>query len=311
MDGNRAYSRLHWLLGRGEFVVTAECGPPRGADRLVVEKKAQYLKGYVDAVNVTDCQTAVARLCSLAACVMLKGLGLEPTLQMTCRDRNRLALTADLYGAAALGIPNVLCLTGDHQKFGDHPTAKGVYDLDSIGLIDLVRRLRDEGRTLSGEEVEGRPRLFIGAAENPFADPFEFRVTRLKKKITAGCQFIQTQCVYDMQRFGEWMKRVVDVGLHEKCHILAGVTPMKSVGMARYMQKSVPGMIVPEALIERLKGAPADQRAQEGIRIAVEQIQALREMKGVAGIHLMAIEWEERVPEIVKEAGLLPRLSEV
>jgi methylenetetrahydrofolate reductase (NADPH) len=309
MDGDRDLSRLHWLLRKGEFVVTSECGPPRGADRSVIERKAQYLKESVDAVNVTDCQTAVARLSSLAACVVLKGLGLEPTLQMTCRDRNRLALTADLYGASALGINNVLCLTGDHQKFGDHPTAKGVYDLDSVALIHLVRKLRDEGRTLSGEEVEGKPSFLIGAAENPFADPFEYRVARLKKKIAAGCQFVQTQCIYDMQRFAEWMRRVVDQGLHQRCYILAGITPMKSVGMARYMQSSVPGMIVPDELIERLKSAPKERRAELGIKIAVEQIQQLRQMEGIAGIHLMAIEWEERVPEIVSEAGLLPRPS--
>ena len=309
MDGNGAYSHLHRLLEAGTFVITGECGPPRGADRSVIEEKAGYLKGNVDAINVTDCQTAVARLSSVAACSILKGLGLEPTLQMTCRDRNRLAITADLFGASALGIHNLLCLTGDHQKFGDHPTAKGVYDLDSVSLIDMVKKLRDEGVTLSGEQVESRPRFFIGAAENPFADPFEFRAIRLKKKIAAGCEFIQTQCVYDMQRFVEWMKRVVDQGLHEKCYILAGVTPMKSVGMARYMQGSVPGMIVPEALIERLKAAPKEKRADEGIKIAVEQIQQLREMEGIAGIHLMAIEWEERVPDIVSAAGLLPRPS--
>jgi len=299
-------SRLHQLLARGEFVVTGECGPPKGADRSIVEKKASYLKGNVDAVNVTDCQTAVARMSSLATCVILKELGLEPNLQMTCRDRNRIAITADIFGAYALGIRNILCLTGDHQKFGNHPEAKGVYDLDSVGLIQLVRALRD-GKTINGEDVEGAPRMFIGAAENPFADPFEYRVLRLKKKINAGCQFIQTQCIYDISRFREWMKRVVDAGLHEKCYVLAGITPLKSVGMARYMQKMVPGMIVPDELIERLKGMPKEKRADEGIKIAVEQIQQTREIEGVAGIHLMAIEWEERVPEIVKAAGLLPR----
>ena len=308
MEGN-GYSGLHKLLQKGEFVITGECGPPRGADRSVIEKKMEYLKGNVDAVNVTDCQTAVARLSSFATCVMLKESGLEPNLQMTCRDRNRIAITADLFGASALGIHNLLCLTGDHQKFGDHPTAKGVFDLDSVSLIAMVKRLRDEGKTLSGDEVEGRPKFFIGAAVNPFADPFDFRITRFKKKINAGCEFVQTQCIYDLERFKEWMKRIVDEGLHKKCYILAGVTPLKSVGMARYMQKSVPGMIVPEELIERLKGVPKEKRADEGVKIAVEQIQKLREMEGVAGIHLMAIEWEERVPEIVKGAGLLPRPS--
>jgi len=305
--GNGHLSGLHRLLSEGKFVITGECGPPKGADRATVERKAAYLKGNVDAVNVTDCQTAVARLSSFGTCVILKEKGLEPTLQMTCRDRNRIALTADVFGAHACGIHNLLCLTGDHQKFGNHPEARGVYDIDSVGLIQMVRRLRDEGRTLSGDEVEGKPRIFIGAAVNPFADPFDYRVLRLKKKIDAGCQFVQTQCIYDMERFDEFMKRVVDAGLHERCHVLAGVTPFKSVGMARYMQKSVPGMIVPESYIERLKGVPKEKRADEGIKIAVEQIQKLRETEGVAGVHLMAIEWEERVPEIVKEAGLLPR----
>ncbi|MCX7703194.1 MAG: methylenetetrahydrofolate reductase [Planctomycetota bacterium] len=307
MGDGEVTSRLQKLLESGEFVVTGECGPPKGADRSVIEKKAQYLKGNVDAVNVTDCQTAVARLSSFATSLLLKEKGIEPNLQMTCRDRNRIAMVADLYGASALGIHNLLCLTGDHQKFGNFPTAKGVYDLDSVSLIAMVKKMRDEGKTLTGEEIEGKPYFFIGAAENPFADPLEFRHIRLKKKIDAGCQFIQTQCIYDIPRFKEWMKRVVDSGLHKRCYILAGVTPLKSVGMAKYMATSVPGMTVPDSYIERLKAAPKDKREEEGIKICVEQIQELREVEGVAGIHLMAIEWEEKVPEIMAQAKLLPR----
>ncbi|RLB18524.1 MAG: methylenetetrahydrofolate reductase, partial [Deltaproteobacteria bacterium] len=258
-------------------------------------------------VNITDNQTAVVRMSSLAASAIMVGENLEPNYQLVCRDRNRLAIMSDILGAYSLGIRNMLCLSGDHQKFGDHPNAKGVFDIDSIQLLGMVKRMRDEGRFLSGAEIEDPPRLFIGAASNPFAEPFEWRVHRLAKKIEAGADFIQTQCIYNMDKFREFMKRVVDMGLHEKCYILAGVTPMKSVGMARYMAKQVPGMDVPESLIKRLKGAGKGKAAEEGIKFAVEQIQEFKEMEGVAGVHLMAIEWEHRVPEIAEMAGMLPR----
>jgi methylenetetrahydrofolate reductase (NADPH) len=273
----------------------------------VIRKKGELLKGVVDAINVTDNQTSVVRMSSLASCVILKGMGFDPILQMVCRDRNRIAIQSDILGAAALGINNILCLSGDHQKFGDHPKAKNVFDIDSVQLINTVRNLREDGKFIGGEEVKGKPMLFIGAAENPFADPFEIRAARLGKKVKAGCQFIQTQCIYNLERFERWMGMVRDRGLHEKCAVLAGVTPFKSVGMARYMKNQVPGMDVPDAMIERMKAVPKEKQAEEGIKICVETIQRLKEIPGVRGIHIMAIEWEEKVSEIAKAAGLLPR----
>ncbi len=300
-------SNLEKVLEAGHFAFTGELGPPRGADVEEVRKKAAFLKGNVDAVNITDNQTAVVRMSSWAASLILIQEGLEPNFQMVCRDRNRLAMQADILGASAHGIKNMLCLSGDHQSFGDHPSAMGVFDLDSMQLINMVKQMRDEGTFLSGAELDGRPEIFIGAASNPFAEPYEWRVHRLAKKISAGVDFIQTQCIYNMDRFREFMKKAVDMGLAEKCYILAGVTPLKSVGMARYMANSVPGMDVPDELIDRLRAAPKGKKADEGIKIAIEQIQEFKEMEGVAGVHLMAIEWEHRVPEITEMAGVLPR----
>ena len=300
-------SKLEKIWDSGGFIVTSECGPPRGADADVVRKKGEFLRGVVDGVNVTDNQTSVVRMSSLSACAILKGMGLEPILQMVCRDRNRIALQSDILGAAALGINNMLCLSGDHQKFGDHPQGKNVYDIDSMQLIQTVYRMREEGKFLGGDEIKGKPVIFIGAAENPFADPFEIRAARLGKKVKAGCQFIQTQCIYNLEKFSRWMQMVCDRGLHEQCAILAGVTPMKSAGMANYMKKNVPGMDVPDDMIERMKGTPKEKQAEEGIKICVESIEKLKEIPGVRGIHIMAIEWEEKVAEIVKAAGLLPR----
>lgn len=300
-------SRLEKILKSGQFAVTAECGPPRGADANVIREKCKLLKGNADAFNITDNQTSVVRMSSIASAVVMMQEGMEPIMQMVCRDRNRIAIQSDILGGAALGIKNMLCLSGDHQKFGDHPQAKNVFDIDSIQLISTVRRMRDEGKFLGGEEIKGVPKLFVGAAANPFADPFEIRVPRLAKKVRAGVEFIQTQCIFNLQKFGEWMKQVVDRGLHEKVYILGGVTPFKSFGMARYMAKNVPGMDVPDDLLQRMKDTPKEKQAEEGIKIAVETIQQLREMTGIAGVHIMAIEWEEKVHEIVSNAGLLPR----
>jgi methylenetetrahydrofolate reductase (NADPH) len=300
-------SNLERVLKSGSFAVTSECGPPRGADAEVVRRKGAFLKGYADCVNVTDNQTSVVRMSSFSACLVLKEMGFDPVMQMVCRDRNRIAMQSDILGAAALGINNLLCLSGDHQRFGDHPTAKNVYDIDSIQLIQTVRRMRDEGKFISGEEVKGKPSIFIGCAENPFADPFDIRALRLAKKAAAGAQFVQTQCIFNVEKFEKWMEMVRNLGVHEKMYILAGITPMKSIGMARYMKTSVPGMDVPEEQIERLKNVPKEKVAEEGIRIAVETIERVRAIKGVAGVHIMAIEWEDRVPEIVKAAGLYPR----
>ncbi len=300
-------SNLEKILRAGHFAFTGELGPPRGAHAEEVRKKAAHLKGRVDAVNITDNQTAVVRMASWAASLILIQEGIEPNYQMVCRDRNRLAMQADILGASALGIRNMLCLSGDHCLFGDHPTAKGVFDLDSIQLIRMVKQLRDEGKFQGGAEVDGRPSIFIGAAANPFADPFEWRVQRLAKKVEAGVDFIQTQCIYNMAKFREFIRLANEEGLTEKVFILAGITPMKSLGMAKYMKTKVPGMDVPDEIITRLQGVARDKQAEEGIRIALEQIAELKEMKGVHGIHLMAIEWEHRVPEIAERAGMLPR----
>jgi methylenetetrahydrofolate reductase (NADPH) len=300
-------SNLEKVLQAGHFAFTGELGPPRGAHADEVRKKAAHLKGRVDAVNITDNQTAVVRMASWAASLLLIQEGLEPNYQMVCRDRNRLAMQADILGASALGIRNMLCLSGDHCQFGDHPTAKGVFDIDSMQLIGMVRQMRDEGKFLSGAEVDGRPQIFIGAAANPFADPFEWRVHRLAKKAKAGVDFIQTQCIYNMPKFREFIRQANDMGLTEKVYILAGITPMKSLGMAKYMKAKVPGMDVPDEIITRLQGVARDKQAEEGIKIALEQIAELKQMRGVAGVHLMAIEWEHRVPEIAERAGMLPR----
>ncbi|MBC2711541.1 MAG: methylenetetrahydrofolate reductase [Desulfosarcina sp.] len=300
-------SRLQKILSSGEFAVTAECGPPRGVDPEIIRKKGELLKGCVDAVNVTDNQTAIVRMSSIAACAHLVDMGLEPVMQMVTRDRNRIALQSDIMGAYSLGIKNILCLTGDHQTFGSQPDALNVFDIDSMNLVRTVKTMREEGRDMSGFELKGSPKMFIGAAANPFADPFEYRIIRLAKKIDAGADFIQTQCVYNLDRFKQWMKMAVDEGLTEKVHILAGVTPMKSAGMARYMAKRVAGMDVPENLIQRMGGVAKEKAPEEGLKICLETIAELREMEGVHGIHLMAIEWEEVVGEIVAGAGLMPR----
>jgi methylenetetrahydrofolate reductase (NADPH) len=303
----KATSRLKQILAEGQFAVTAECGPPKGADPEAVIRKADLLKGSVDAVNVTDNQTAIVRMSSLAACTLLKSAGLEPVLQAVVRDRNRIALQSDILGASALGIRNVLCLSGDHQKFGNQPQAVGVFDLDSIQFVQAVRSMRDTGAILGGETLSKAPDFFIGAAANPFADPFGFRVVRLAKKIAAGAEFIQTQCVYNLERFGKWIQMAKERGLTEKVHILGGVTPLKSAGMAKYMKSKVAGMDVPDDVIKRMEGVPSKKQAEEGIKICVETIEVLKKTQGVHGIHIMAIEWEEKVREIVERAGLLPR----
>ena len=300
-------SRLQAILDSGQLAVTSECGPPRGADPEVIRQKGELLKDCVDAVNVTDNQTAVVRMSSLAACIHLKEMGLDPVFQMVCRDRNRIAMQSDILGAAGHGISNILCLSGDHQTFGDHPQAANVFDLDSIQLVYTVRKMTDEGKFLGGAEIDSPPKMFVGAAANPFADPLDARIMRLAKKVAAGAQFIQTQCIFNIDRFEEYMTRVREVGLHEKVKILAGMTPMKSVGMARYMQKQVPGMDVPEELIKRLAGVEKGKAGEEGISICVEHIKRIKEIPGVAGFHIMAIEWEQKVPQIVERAGLLPR----
>jgi methylenetetrahydrofolate reductase (NADPH) len=294
-------SNLERILESGQFALTGECGPPKGTSPKAVQKKGELLKSCCDALNVTDNQTAIVRMSSLSGCVLLKELGVEPVLQMVVRDRNRLALQSDILGAAALGILNILCLSGDHQKFGNHPTAKGVYDIDSMQFIQMVKTMRDEHKFLNGEEISGDVPFFIGAAANPFADPFEFRVIRLAKKVSAGADFIQTQGIFDMPKFVEWMKMVRDRGLHEKTHILAGLIPIKSVGMARYMRNNVSGLSLPKELVDRM--SDAKDAKEEGVKICLETIEQLKEVEGVHGVHIMAVAWEDIVPRIAEEAG--------
>lgn len=305
----KSQSNLEQVLAAGHFAVTGECGPPRGANPEVIRKKGGLLKGVVDAVNVTDNQTSVVRMSSIASCVILKSMGFDPIVQMVTRDRNRIALQSDILGAAGLGMNNLLCLSGDHQTFGDDPEAKNVFDIDSIQLIQLVKMMRDEGKFPSGKELEGPPRFFIGAAENPFAEPFEIRPLRLAKKAEAGVDFIQTQCIYNLDRFEKFMDEVRKLGVHTQVKILAGVTPLKSAGMAKFMKKNVAGMDIPDAVIKRLADTPKEEQADKGIELCVESIKRLRQIEGIAGIHVMAIEWEQKVREIVEKAGLLPRPS--
>ncbi len=311
-DNMKSGSNLEKVLAAGHFAVTGELGPPKSADVETIKKKAEFLKGAVDAVNITDNQTAIVRMSSIGAGLLALREGLEPVIQITCRDRNRLAIQADVLGAYALGLKNILCLSGDHQIFGNHATAKNVYDLDSIQLVNMLKTMRDDKLFASGGEIRNtkktpivEPRIFIGAAANPFGDPFEFRVIRLAKKVKAGADFIQTQCIYDMDRFKKWMDGVRNRGLHEQTAILAGITPLKGVKMAEYMRDKVSGLTVPDYLIERLKKAE-DPKA-EGEAIAIEQMQELKEIEGVKGIHIMAIEAESSVKGLVEKAGLFPR----
>jgi methylenetetrahydrofolate reductase (NADPH) len=316
-------SNLERVLAAGEFAATAEIGPPMDCDASVVVKKAEVLKGVADAYNITDNQTGVVRISSIAAALIILREGLEPVMQMTCRDRNRLAMQSDILGAAALGIKNCLCIAGDHQSFGaagrlkGHPGAKNVYDIDSIQLVSVLRGMRDDGKQQGGDPIEKRPPLFIGAAWTPMGEPIEFRPLRLKKKVDAGANFIQTQAVYDVKLFAEQMKIVCNMGLHERTAILPGVIVPRSMAMLRYMHNNVSGVTVPDALIERMgkaKEAAGDDKKQaklkqeeEGVTIAVELIQQLREIPGVKGVHVQAIEWEEIVPKVFDRAGLLPR----
>jgi methylenetetrahydrofolate reductase (NADPH) len=300
-------SRLEKILAAGHLAVTSECGPPRGAKPEEVIAKSKYLAGIVDAVNVTDNQTAMVRMSSLAASILIKQQGLNPLFQVTCRDRNRLAMQADIIGAYSFGIDTMLCLSGDHTKFGDHAMAMNVHDIDSIQMIQMVKDMRDKGLFQGGAEIKGPPKMFIGAAANPFADPFELRVMRLAKKIAAGADFIQTQCIFNVDKFERWMEGVREKGLHKKCYILAGVTPCKSLGAARYMANRVPGMDVPKEIVDRMASVPKEKQAEEGVTICVETIERLKKIEGVAGFHIMAIEWEEKVEEICERAGLLPR----
>jgi len=307
MNNNRAKSHLATLLEAGEFAVAAELSPPRGVDLEAIARGAGILRDYADAVNVTDNQAASVRMSSIAVSALLIQHGVEPVVQMTCRDRNRLGIQSDLLGAAALGARNVLCISGDHGKWGDHPHAKNVFDLDSVQLIQLVRNMVDNGCLDNGKSLKPAPDFFIGAAANPFAPPYEYRPFRLAKKVAAGARFIQTQLIYNVDRFREYMKQVNDLGLHEQVYIFAGVGPLKSVRAAEFMATKVAGMDVPQALVDRMAKTPKAAQPEEGIRICTEIIEQVREIPGVAGLHIMAVHWADSVPEIVSRAGLYPR----
>jgi len=295
--------RLEALLQSGAFVVTSELSPPDSADPEDLHQAAAVFSGAVDALNVTDGAGAYCHLSSLAACTLLFRSGCEPIMQMTCRDRNRIAIQSDILGAAALGITNLLCLTGDGVEHGDHPGAKPVFDLDAVSLLDTARTLRDEGRYLSGRRLRSAPRLLLGAADNPFAPPFDARPVRLAKKIAAGARFVQTQYCFDVPLLARYMQRVRDEGLHERCFILVGVGPLVSVKAAQWLQRRVPGVRIPDTVIARLESAADPLR--EGIRICVEIVQQLREIPGVAGVHVMAHRHHDLVAEIVAGSGAL------
>jgi methylenetetrahydrofolate reductase (NADPH) len=299
-------SNLQRVLSEGKFAVTAEIGPPKGSDSNKIREKAQIVKGHADAFNVTDNQTAVVRLSSLGGCFILLKMGLEPVMQMGCRDRNRIALQSDVLGAAANGIKNILFVTGDHQSFGNHPGAKGVYDLDSIQLIQIVRDMRDKGIFQSGDKIlAGNPDIFIGAAANPFSSSYEITVDHLEKKIEAGADFIQTQSVFNLEKFNIWMDKIRSRGLDKRIYILAGVTPLKSLKMAERMKFHVPGVDVPDVVYNRMKKSTDPQK--EGFEIALELINEIKKIKGVHGIHITALFWEDVIPRLVEESGLYPR----
>lgn len=301
----RSGSTLEKVLEAGHFAVTCELGPPKGADGTEVRELAQLLKGSVDAANVTDNQTAVVRMSSIGAARLMLDEGLEPVMQMVTRDRNRIAIQSDILGAAAMGIKNVLCLTGDHQSLGNNPQAKSVWDIDSLQQLAMLKAMRDEGVDAGGEELQGRPEIFLGAAANPFGDPTSFRVTRLAKKINAGADFIQTQVIFDVARYEVWMEEARDRGLLDKVHVMGGIVPLKSAGAAKYMQKMVAGIYVPDEIVTRMKAA--EKGKKEGRKIALELIEQLKTVKGNHGVHIMAIMWEKLVPKLTEEAGLLPR----
>jgi methylenetetrahydrofolate reductase (NADH) len=290
---------LRTRLASGQVVVTAEIGPPRGADPAAIGAKIGPLHGWVDAVNVTDNQGGFARMSSLAGSVLALAAGVDPVMQLTCRDRNRIALQSDLLGAAALGIRNVLLMTGDHPRFGDHPQARPVFDLDGSQLVQAARGLRDHGRLLSGRTLAAAPDWLIGAVADPFAP-----AARLARKVAAGAEFVQTQYVFDVPRFARWLGEVRDLGLDERCAILAGVGPVRSIRALEHLTDRLPGVQIPAALARRLGGVPAGQVAAEGLRICADTIQQLLQLPGVRGIHLMAPGFEHGVPEILDLAGL-------
>jgi len=297
-------SNLQKILEAGHFSVTSEIGPPTSANAEFVRERAREVAGLVDAANVTDCQTAIVRMSSIATSVLLQEEGLEAIVQMTCRDRNRIAIQSDLLGASALGLKNMLILSGDHQKFGNHPQSKNVFDVDSIQLLGALKNQAENSVFMSGAKTKMPSQFFLGTTANPFADPEELQLIRLEKKINAGAAYVQTQAIYNMERFERWMEKVRARGLHERAYILAGIVVNKSQRSIE-MTSIVPGMDIPEALIERMRAA--EDKQAEGVAIALELIKQIQQIEGVSGLHIMAINWEEIVPTLLEKAGLLPR----
>ena len=305
----KAASRLESVLRSGRPAVTAELNPPDSADPASVYDRALVLASVCDAINATDAAGANVHMSSMGVCALLTRAGYEPVMQMSCRDRNRIAMQGDLLGAAAMGVKNVMCLTGDGVQTGDQPEARPVFDLDSINLLRTARTLRDKGMFLSGRELEEAPKLFLGAAANPFVPPYDFRPLRLKKKIEAGADFIQTQYCFDVPRMKEYMEAVRDMGLHERVYMLVGVGPLRSAKAAEWMRSNVPGVVIPDSVIARLKGVPKGRgnQAREGKKICIEIIQEVLDIEGVHGVHVMAFRQEELVAEIIEDSGLLAR----
>jgi methylenetetrahydrofolate reductase (NADPH) len=303
----RSLSRLERVLRSGRFAVTAELDAPDSADAADVYKNALVLSEVCDAINATDGSGANCHMSSMGCCALLTRAGYEAVLQVGCRDRNRIAIQGDLLGAAAMGVRNVLCITGDDVSNGDQPEAKRVFDLDSVQLLNIARTMRDKGVLLSGRKLKTAPQFFIGAVENPFAPPLDWRPLRLAKKVQAGAQFIQTQYCFDVARFKAFMQRVCDLGLHKQVFILVGVGPLRSIKAAEFMRDRVPGVWIPDAVMQRMSQTPKDKQAEEGKKICIEIIQQVSEIEGVSGVHVMAYRQEEAVAEIILRAGLLPR----
>jgi methylenetetrahydrofolate reductase (NADPH) len=303
LPGHVSAGRLERVLRAGKFAVTTEIAPPDSADPEEVYVRAKVFDGYVDAINATDGSGANCHMSSVGVCSLLTRMGYATVMQVSCRDKNRIAIQGDILGAAAMGVASILCLTGDGVQAGDQPAAKPVFDFDCMSLLTTVRTMRDESRFLSGRELTYPPRVFLGAAANPFAPPLDYRPERLKKKVEAGAQFIQTQYCFDVPLFEKYMARVRDMGLDEKVHILVGIGPLASARAAAWIREHVPGIHIPDAVIDRLKGA--QKQKLEGMRLCIELIQQIREIKGVSGVHVMAYRQEETVAEIIDASGVL------
>lgn len=303
MEGHVSCGRFERILRSGKFAVTAELAPPDSASAEDVYQRARLFDGYVDGVNATDGSGAHCHMASVAMCALLTGVGYSPVLQISCRDKNRIAIQGDVLGAGAMGVSNILCLSGDGVQVGDHPEAKPVFDLDSMSLLETIRIMRDESRFLSGRPLTSAPQIFLGAAENPSAPPFDMRPYRLAKKIAAGAQFIQTQYVFEIEHLRQFMAKSRDLGLLEKCFVLPGVGPLASARTALWIRNNVPGIHIPDEIIKRLEGAREPKL--EGRKICVELIQQIREIEGVSGVHVMAYRQEEAVGEIIQQSGVL------